>query len=440
MIFEEKMKPSLPSAKRTHKERTGVHSWHPYYAGYSEAFVIGAIHHLDLEPGKTVVDPWIGSGTTNLVCEKTRLHSLGFDLNPVMAIFANAKHAPILKESADKINSTVDLIFEETRRKIRRIILDDYSELSKIIKPQTARRLVGLTQSISAHPFETTKISGEFCTTVSKEPVSMDRCFFQAAAFILARELAGEQKNSNPTWLKSSLVKKGNPTYSEIKDTYKSIIKNMIESRKDELCHLTQSGTNIALVGNSKSLPIASNSIDGVIGSPPYLTRIDYAVSTKIELGMLVGDQEYVRTRKMMMGSTTVPEKAPTISKKWGKTCCDCLHKIFRHPSKASSTYYYRNISNYFNDAFLSIAEIERILKPGSRALIVVQSSYYKDIEIPLGEIYCEMASSIGLQSIISSRELVKNNIWYKNTKSQSYLKNRIYHEDVVELAKPIEH
>lgn len=431
------MQPSLPSAKRTPKERTGVHSWHPYYAGYSEAFVVGAIRYLKLKPGQTVVDPWIGSGTTNLVCEKLGLHSLGFDLNPVMTIFANAKHAPVLQENLENIYSTVDLLFEKTRRNIRKVHLDDYSELSKLIKPQTARRLIALTNSIETHPFETTKITGRLSRTIPPEPISMDRCFFQAAAFILARNLAGDQKNSNPTWLKSALVKKSNPTYSEIRETYKSIIKKMIESSEREGLIPKQAETNIAMVGNSKFLPLENNSADGVIGSPPYLTRIDYAVSTRIELGMLVGDEKYVRTRKMMMGSTTVPEISPVISKEWGKTCCDCLEQIFRHPSKASSTYYYRNIANYFNDAFLSISEISRILKPGARALLVVQSSYYKDIEIPLGEIYCEMASAINLKSKISSREVVKNHIAYKNSKSRSYLENRTYHEDVIELTKP---
>ena len=437
MIFEEKMQPSLPSAKRTPNEKTGVHSWHPYYAGYSEAFVLGAIRYLNLQPGQIVIDPWIGSGTTNLVCEKIGLRSLGFDLNPVMTIFANAKNAPILNETENEIYSVADQLFEKTRKNIRKIILDDHSELSNLINPKAARRLIGLTKNIGLHPFKTTEIDTELSKIFSNDPTSKDRCFFQAAAFILARELAGDQNNSNPTWLKSSLIKKSSPTYSQMQESYKSILNKMIDSSKNGNLTSQLTATNIAIVGNSKSLPIEANSVDGVIGSPPYLTRIDYAVSTRIELGMLVGDTEYRHTRNMMMGSTTVPKTTPVVLKEWGATCCDCLEQIFAHPSKASRTYYYRNIANYFNDAFLSISETKRVLKPGGRALIVVQSSYYKSIKIPLGEIYCEMASSIGLDSRISSRELVKNHIAYKNSKSMSYLKKRIYHEDVVELVKP---
>ncbi len=431
------MHPSLPSAKRTPREKSGVHSWHPYYAGYSESFVLAAINHLGLKKGQTVVDPWIGSGTTNLVCEKSGLNSFGFDLNPVMTIFANAKHAPVAQRDEREISNIVESLFQATRQNLRKVDITGYSELSKNIKPQTARRLVALTRSISNREFDVTKINSDLSNTLSAQPMSMDRCFFQAAAFILAREIAGTQRNSNPTWIKGTLVNKKSPSYCELKDTYTSILRNMRESSIENGTSYDSEKTNIAIVGNSKNLPIQSESFDAVIGSPPYLTRIDYAVSTRIELAMLVGDYEYSRTRKKMMGSTTVPSSPPVISDKWGTTCCDCLQEIFKHPSKASNTYYYRNIANYFNDAFLSIVEVERILKPGARALIVVQSSYYKDIEIPLGDIYCEMADSLGMDARLAGREIVKNHIAHKNTRSRSYVKDRIYHEDVVELRKP---
>ena len=41
---------------------------------------------------------------------------------------------------------------------------------------------------------------------------------------------------------------------------------------------------------DSKKLNIKSNTIDLVITSPPYLTRIDYAVSTRLELEIILGN------------------------------------------------------------------------------------------------------------------------------------------------------
>ncbi|MBC6423004.1 MAG: hypothetical protein GDA43_18470 [Hormoscilla sp. SP5CHS1] len=64
--------PTLASAKRSRKERMRVHAWHPYYAGYSEAFVSSAIAYLNLNSALSplLLDPWNGSGTTGLVASR----------------------------------------------------------------------------------------------------------------------------------------------------------------------------------------------------------------------------------------------------------------------------------------------------------------------------------------------------------------------------------
>jgi hypothetical protein len=47
----------LASAKRSLSERKGIHSWHPYYAGYSEAFVTSAIEYLGINKSQILLDP-----------------------------------------------------------------------------------------------------------------------------------------------------------------------------------------------------------------------------------------------------------------------------------------------------------------------------------------------------------------------------------------------
>ena len=66
---------SLMSAKRNSiYEQQGVHSWHPYYAGYAEQFVGSALDYLNLNDSHMVLDPWNGSGTTALVCQAGYSH------------------------------------------------------------------------------------------------------------------------------------------------------------------------------------------------------------------------------------------------------------------------------------------------------------------------------------------------------------------------------
>ena len=91
------MSSPLVSAKRTKNERVGVHAWHPYYAGYAESFVESSINYLNLKKNDVVLDPWNGSGTTALVANRKFINTLGFDVNPVMNIFSNAKTGVILE-------------------------------------------------------------------------------------------------------------------------------------------------------------------------------------------------------------------------------------------------------------------------------------------------------------------------------------------------------
>ncbi|MBN6367482.1 hypothetical protein JZL89_19200, partial [Providencia rettgeri] len=88
----------ISGAKRGKNERKGLHSWHPYYAGYSESFVKSVLHVEKLECGSTVLDPWIGSGTTGIVCQKLGINCIGIDINPVMSYFAAAKSKSIITE------------------------------------------------------------------------------------------------------------------------------------------------------------------------------------------------------------------------------------------------------------------------------------------------------------------------------------------------------
>jgi len=72
-----------------------------------------------------------------------------------------------------------------------------------------------------------------------------------------------------------------------------------------------------------------------------------------------------------------------------------------------------------------------------SKAAIVVQSSYYKELEIPLGEICVEMAQALGAHAEVGRREVVKQHMAHINTKSSEYARNKVYYEDVVYVEKP---
>lgn len=193
---------------------------------------------------------------------------------------------------------------------------------------------------------------------------------------------------------------------------------------------------HLPLQMDSRRLDIEDNFIDGIITSPPYLTRIDYAMSTKPEI-LIVSNSEILRQiRENTIGSPVIVDKNIAVNSLWGKTCLQLLNRVKKHRSKAATSYYLPNMLQYFNDAELSLREIIRVLKPNSKALIVVQSSYFKEHEINLGTIYVELCKNLGVRSEIVNREVIRSHLAHINTNSNKYKKKKVYLEDVVCITK----
>lgn len=385
-----------------------------------------------------MLDPWTGSGTTLAVCSKKKVRAIGTDINPVMVSFANAKSGHFIDGTASSISEIV----QDSLKRIDLQCFERFSTNSKNIGApwksfilETA--LKKLKEAIEDECDGDSIYSDlyqckNFATKEIK--VNLQRDFFMSALFITGRILSERSKCSNPTWTKSS-EEILEYQMTEVVSVFIGQCYRMLKDVKDSKVSLLYQ--NISLVADSRQLPFEDSSFAGVITSPPYLTRIDYAVSTKPEL-LVLGNETYLRhIREQSMGSPVIVDKSIEYCKSWGEICKELISAIELHSTKSAKNYYLPNILQYFRDAEKSISEIIRVLKPGAKALLVVQSSYFKEIEIKLGDIYVEMAEKKGCTSKILSREIVKGHMAHVNLKSSKYKKNKVYFEDVVEVVKP---
>jgi hypothetical protein len=149
---------------------------------------------------------------------------------------------------------------------------------------------------------------------------------------------------------------------------------------------------------SSLKLPLSSHSVDVVLSSPPYCTRIDYVRATLPELAVIrfPNGASIRRLREEMIGTPTINKDSPEDDPAWGPTCNAFLLDVASHSSKASSTYYLKYYRQYFASAFASLREIDRVLKESGQCVLVVQDSYYKDLLNDLPTIFCEMANGVG--------------------------------------------
>lgn len=277
-------------------------------------------------------------------------------------------------------------------------------------------------------------ICDQFMDKGQNDIVNPLKAFYCSVLFYTVRNVLDVRSTSNPTWI-SKKVDFNNKF--DICFEYNKNFKIMREQLSEYYGSANGGACYSILNVDSKKLNIKSNTIDLVITSPPYLTRIDYAVSTRLELEIILGSEGYKSLRKEMMGTTTVPKVADEINKKWGPLCMDVLSSVTSHTSRASGSYYLKNKIRYFSDAYESLMEIFRVLKVGCSGYFVIQNSYYKEIEIPLYDIYCEMALSIGFSEAKCVREdQVKAIFGQINTKSKNYIKDKVYFEKIIRITK----
>jgi hypothetical protein len=261
--------------------------------------------------------------------------------------------------------------------------------------------------------------------------------FFLLCLIRAAKGITCLKKNSNPTWMTPE--KRGDARATTFDRAFLRMVEAHANNAEQEVIgasELRAIGSVVSLA-DARQLPVPDHSVDAVVTSPPYCTRVDYFRATLFELAALgigQGGERYKNLRCSAMGTNLTRVSAVTNLEFQPQKVQDLLHRIKAHPSKASNSYYYKIFAHYFEDSRLSLGEIKRVLKPNSTAVIVVQSSYYKNISIPLGELFAAMGEELGFKSRVVLSVPVRRVLASIHPRAKFYLADRQYTEDVVAL------
>jgi hypothetical protein len=384
----------ISSPKRSARDARGWEAFFPYYAGFSEAFARSVLKSAALSSQAQVLDPWNGSGTTTFSASQLGLASTGFDLNPIMLVVARARL--LASSEADAVLPLARAVTSRLRGDPRGLAAAD--PLLDWFTPATAATLRNLERRIRRELVGVRTITPQGARL---ENIAGTAAAFYVALFGVARQLASPYQSSNPTWFR---LPRGDDRIDADRTAIVDAFIQNVSSMADALvARVEEPKLDLARadlqITDTVSTQIAPASLDFVLTSPPYCTRIDYSVATRIELALLsevlpVGVEDLGR---QMIGSTRVPRGEITPSERWGTTCLTFLEALKRHPSKASAGYYYKTHLDYFDKMSRALTRIASGLKPGGRAVLVVQDSYYKDIHNDLPTALIEMCQASGL-------------------------------------------
>lgn len=406
---------------RTTKLSGQNHKRYKYYAGFSEHFVEDMLNILNLDKGSWILDPWNGSGTTTFIAMLNEYNSIGIDINPVMSVVAKGRI--FLDYEILNIKKTII-----KSRKLRKNVREN-DALLNWFDNKTVKILRNLERAI---------LNGKYLSEILEleTEFSIEQYFLCVALFNSLKELAEPYKTTNPTWLKMPKKEERSViSRREIEIVFMAELKKLSEPAKSY-----KKNNDFApkiIVGNSVKTALENNSIDAIITSPPYCTRIDYAVMTVLELSFFnFTTDRFNKLRTNIIGTPTITKTNLVVREEWGKTCLKTLKLIEKHPSRASSTYYYKTYVQYFDSMYKSIVEMNRLLKNNSNCVMVIQNSYYKDILVNLKEIFIEMAGNIGwtLKDVYTFKG--NKSIVDLNRNSKKYRKESVDSEQVIIFLK----
>ncbi len=403
-----------------------LHSWLKYKEGFSADLVKELLLEFNIKAGDTILDPFVGSCTTSLVCQMEGINSIGLDILPMSEKAITAKKEVLNYD----LKELKDLIYEIEGLKLP----DGYNKKTKYINitrgtyPELTEKEISFFSEWNEKNSYSKNIKNlvSLCILNSLENISYTskdgqflRWDYRSKKMIESakkRKKAGKKSTTSkldkgvlPS-LKHSLVKALSDIYCDI-----LFIQENTKKHNAQLEFISGS----ALLELPK---LDSNILDGVITSPPYCNRYDYTRTYALELAYLGVDDIKIKKLRQDLLSCTVENKTK-IEKIKGvylslgreKDYFNTLkiienNKLLKEINKAliernkngdiNNKGVLRMVENYFFELTFIFSELFRLCKPNSKVAFVNDNVRYGGEVIPVDFISTELASQIGFKPL----------------------------------------
>lgn len=383
--------------------RAPVHRWFTYPAGFSHKAVEYSIEKYGIFQSQTIYDPFMGSGTTNLVAKTLGINSIGIEAHPFVYQITKAKMNWEIEVKS--IKDFIELVQKNLPKKSgalkSRKLQDEFPELIlKCYEEKTLYDLWALRELI-AEELEDEGIRGFFFVVVT----AMLRNVSIAATgwpYIAPNKVKTSSIDKDVLF---EFVLLANQMAKDIQ-----LIKLWSNDKYKKSKHNLMNGDS----RNTESL-ISNNSVDHVFTSPPYLNNFDYADRTRLELyfwghAKSWGDiSQKIRTVLMTSATTQISrtDVRYEIMDEFSKECpkvtnfiSESIEKLaILRKTKGGKKSYDLMVAGYFNDMYKIIKDVYRVMKPNTKALFVLGDSAPYGIHIPTDKLIGDIGIGIGFNS-----------------------------------------
>lgn len=393
----------------------GPHSIHAFAAKFPPQLPRFFIEALTLQ-GEVVLDPMAGSGTAAVEAIAMGRRAIAIDIDPLATLISKVKcsylNPEIARKGVERAATRAQFLVWRGADSIFRAMEARFDPETRAFidywfTPDIQGRLMTLLQAIEEEPVPNLR---DFLKVVFSSIIVT-----KSGGVSLARDLAHSRPHrdisKNPRDPITEFAKRGLRTC-------------------DSLSSWDNGPFNRATIclGDARSLPLSAESVDLIITSPPYANAIDYVRAHKFSLAWLGYPISSLSShRAKYIGA----ERESHEKRALPKGTRQVIELVQQRDLKKALI-----LTRYFRDMKHVIEEMERVLRPGGAAIIVVGPSLIRSVSVNTHECLAEIMASIGFHVVgIAERALDRDKRLMPASVKQTNLngiEKRIHREFVV--------
>lgn len=406
----------VPSKRILKQKRSGtfvdnmklpVHRWFRYSAGFAAEWVRQIIQ---TEQPVSILDPFAGVGTVNVVADQMGISSFGYEAHPFVYKLSLAKtcwtYSPIslIKAGNELLKQSLALIPDLSRV--------GNPLLSKCYSRESLEQLI--------------KLKDAWMLLYANEDTPLAKLIFLAITAVLRQTSSA----GTAQWQYVLPEKKKAKVLDPI-TAFKNQLAIMAEDMFAMQAEQNDSKANIINDDARAFVGLAADSIDLVITSPPYANNYDYADATRLEMTFW-GDIEswgdlHESVRKYLICSSTqhASKEKFTLDEILSSKYLKCIKQeiasvcnelaIIRE-TKGGKKHYHTMIAAYFNDMAKIFYDLRRVVKNKGKMYFVIGDSAPYGVYVPVDKWLGDIAISTGFTGW-RFEKLRDRNVKWKNRK-----------------------
>jgi len=325
--------------------------------------------------GDWILDPFMGSATTNIECLLNNRNSVGIDVDPFARFLAKVKTTPL---NETELNETNRFVLEEIVKFQPVLIKDEqipsFPYRDNWFQPEILKELTYIKQTI-----DNLKVSQDL------------KDFYKVCFSSIIRNVSNADDNCTRTVIRKKLNKQIYPSFALTK-----FVENLL-TFTPRMVEFSESIANVSIEipqnSDARNIQYQDNTFNLAITSPPYANAVDYPRTHQLEMYWLeLAEGSLAELKKQHIGTESVKaehyKKLHTIGVENADNVLKTIYEI--DPRRSYICY------KYLLDMVQNMQEVYRTLKKGSRYIIVVGNNIVRKQAFETWRYLMPLAEQIG--------------------------------------------